>query len=130
MREGQRDQCGTLGLEGADVGIGCVERIAALVGGDRSGGARVVGDHTRADGRAAGEQGHGLGRAAVVAQRAQAQVGEAGQDDIAVDPIDQPPRAAGADQVVAARDVGTGMSLMSGMVLPATMVSVRLAVPV
>ena len=62
-----------LALEGADVGIGRVERLAALVGGDRSGGARVVGDHTRADGRAAGEQGHGLGRPAVVAQRGQAQ---------------------------------------------------------
>ncbi len=26
---------GTLGLEGADVGIGRVERLAALIGGDR-----------------------------------------------------------------------------------------------
>ena len=60
----------------------------------------------RADGGAAGEQGDGLRRPAVVAQRGQAQVGEAGQDDVAVDPIDQTPRAAGADQVVAARDVG------------------------
>ena len=79
------------GSGSADVGIGRIERLAALIGGDRSGGARVVGNHTRADGRAAGEQGHGLGRAAVVAQRGQAQAGEAGQNDVAVDPIDQPP---------------------------------------
>ena len=47
-----------------------------------------------------GEQGHGLGRPAVVAERGQAQVGEAGQDDVAVDAAGDPARAAGADQVV------------------------------
>ena len=110
-----------LALEGADVGIGRVEGLAALVGGDAGDG------DARADGRAAGEQGHGLGRPAVVAQRGQAQAGEAGQDDVAVDPVDQPARAAGADQVVAARDVASPpMSLApEGLVLPATMVSVR-----
>ena len=89
---------------------------------------RVVGD-ARADGGAAGEQGHGLGRPAVVAQRGQEGIGHA--DDVAVDPIDQPPRAARADQVVAARDVAKPpMSLApEELVLPATMVSVRVAGP-
>ena len=41
---------------------------AALVGGDTGGNEGVV---ARADGRAAGQQGHGLGRAAVIAQRRQ-----------------------------------------------------------
>ena len=40
----------------------------ALVGGDAGGDEGVV---ARAEGRAAGQQGHGLGRAAVVAQRCQ-----------------------------------------------------------
>ena len=44
--------------------IGRIERLAALVGGDAGDG------DARADGRAAGQQGHGLGRAAVVTQGA------------------------------------------------------------
>jgi hypothetical protein len=65
-----------LELEGADVGVGAGDigtRIAALVGGgeeakSKEGGAGV-------DGGAAGQQGHGLGGAAVVGQGAQARVG-------------------------------------------------------
>ena len=71
---------------------GHVEREAALVGGDAGdGGAGVAG-------RAAGEQRHGLGRPAVVAQRGQAGVGDVEQ---VVAGRGQPARAAGADQVVA-----------------------------
>ena len=66
------------GLEGADVGWASRADQAALVGGDAADGG------ARADGRAAGQQGHGLGRPAVVAQRGQAQAVEAGQDDVAV----------------------------------------------
>ena len=44
---------------------------AALVGGDAGGNEGVV---ARVDGRAAGQEGHGLGRAAVIAQRCQQRV--------------------------------------------------------
>ena len=55
-----------LALEGADVGRRG-DRLAALVGGDAAHGG------AGADGGAAGQQGHGLGRPAVVAQRGQTQ---------------------------------------------------------
>ena len=71
-------------------------RLAALVGG------RGAGRGAGVDRRAAGQQGDRLGRAAIVAQGPQPRVGHA--DEVAVDPIDQPARAAGADQVVRARD--------------------------
>ena len=62
---------------------------APMSGGESSGSPRwsvvtPLDGRAGADGRAAGQEGHGLGRAAVVAQRGQAQVGEAGQDDVAV----------------------------------------------
>ena len=69
-------------------------RDAALVGGGDAAGAGAG-----VDGRAAGQQGHGLGRPAVVAQRGEQRVGRA--DDVAGDVVAEPARAAGADQVVA-----------------------------
>ena len=60
---GVDDQRSGLRLEGADVGR-VVQREAALVGGHPGHGGAGV------DGRAAGLQRHGLGRPAVVAQRA------------------------------------------------------------
>ena len=88
----------TLALEGADIGWR-VERLATLVGRDAADG------RAGADGRAAGKQCDGLGRPAVIAQRGQAQVGEAGQDDIAAESAGDPARAAGADQVIRAGDL-------------------------
>ncbi len=87
-------------LEGADVDW-AIQREATLIGGDAADGDAV------ADGRAAGEQGHGLGRSAVVAQRSQSQAAQAGQDDVAVLPVGEPARAAGADQVMAPRDTAS-----------------------
>ena len=91
--DGRVDDQGGLSLEGADVGCG-VEREAALVSGDTAGGRAL------ADGSAGRQERHGLGRPTVVAERGQAQVGEAGQDDVAVTAARDPARAAGADQVV------------------------------
>ena len=85
------------GLEGADVGGGALgPGDAALVGGHaRHGDAGV-------DGRAAGEQGHGLGRPAVVGQRAEQGVG--------VDQVGGIEGEAGVvgEQVVAERAEGDG----------------------
>ena len=71
---------------------------AALVGGDAGGNEGVV---ARVDGRAAGQQGHGLGRPAVVAQRGQQGVERRGDGagQVGADPAGA---AVGlADQVVA-----------------------------
>ena len=43
------------------------------------------------DRHAAGEQGHGLGRSAVIRQRAEIHVGEAGEDDLPSEPSAIPP---------------------------------------
>ena len=76
---------------------------AALVG---RGDAGAVG--AGVDGRAAGQQGHGLGRAAVIAQRGQQRVGHA--DEVTVDPVREPAReVAGADQVVRAGQRSEGV---------------------
>ena len=86
------------------------------------------------DRRAAGEQGHGLGRPAVVGQGAELQVGDGGDDDVAVDAVAQAAGAAGADQIVAlaaltgspTRSLGV---TRSDSVLPPTMVLFSVAVP-
>ena len=61
-----------IGLEGTDVGLGRVEREAALVGGEAGDG------NALADGGAAGAEGHGLGRPAIVAQRGEQRIDGAG----------------------------------------------------
>ena len=71
-------------------------RLAALVGGGAPAGGAGV------DRRAAGQQGDRFGRTAIVAQGPQPRVAHA--DEVAVDPVDQPARAAGADQVKRARN--------------------------
>ena len=82
-------------------GSGVSSGLAALVGGD-AGLTAMPG----ADGRAAGQQGHGLGRPAVVAQRGQAQVGEAGQTMLPSTPLTSPPEPPVPIRLYAARDVG------------------------
>ena len=79
------------------------ESGAALIGGQGLAGGGIDGQGVaaRVDGRAAGQEGDGLGRPAVVcSQRAEARVGDA--DLVAVDAVDQAAGAAGADQVVRA----------------------------
>ena len=108
----------------APMSIGLSEREAALVGGDAADGDAL------ADGRAAGQQGHGLGRAAVDAQRGQSQAGQAGQDDVAVLPLMSPPEPPVPIRLCLPVTV-PAMSLAAdeGPVLPATIVSVSVAVP-
>src|SRR5262249_1316549 len=65
-----------LRVRGPGVGRG-VGGLGAVVSGDRRHGARVVGGPALANRRAAGQQGIGLGGAAVVAQRRQQRVGTA-----------------------------------------------------
>ena len=111
------------GLEGADVDR-AIQREAALVGGDAADGDAL------ADGRAAGEQGHGLGRAPVEGQRSQSQAGQAGQDDVAVCPLMSPPEPPVPIRLWLPVTVPL-MSLAAdeGPVLPATIVSVSVTVP-
>ena len=89
---GDRRQGESLALEGADVD-GAVDdpRLAALVGMD-SGRDQAVA--AGIDGGAAGEQGHGRRRPAIVAQRSQDRTGETGQDDVAADAVADPARTA------------------------------------
>ena len=89
-REGE-----ALALEGADVhGADDAARRAGRWGWRRP--------RSRRRWRGCRAAGHRLRRPAVVAQGAQPGVGHA--DQVAVDPVDQTARAAGADQVVGARD--------------------------
>ena len=94
-------RAGGLGLEGADVDDAVDDAgEAALVGGDAGGNEGVV---ARVDGRAAGQQGHGLRRPAVIAQRCQQRVERLGDGagQVGADPAGA---AVGrADQVVALR---------------------------
>ena len=84
------------GLEGADVDR-AVLREAALVRGDAGHG------EPGTDGRTAGQQGHGLGWAAVISQRSQARVGD--PDDVSADSAGDPTRAACADEVIRASGI-------------------------
>ena len=97
--------------------------VAALVGrGDvRAAAARV-------DRRAAGQEGHGLGRAAVVAQRSQQRVGHA--DDVAVDPVDEPAEPPVPIRLLLPETPTPSMSPVPfGFWLPATIVLVSVASP-
>ena len=111
------------------------EAGAALVGQERvaigSDGQAVV---AGVDGGAAGQEGDGLRRAAVVGQCAQARVGDA--DLVAVGAIGQAAGSAGADQVVRGRETGRPqcrrMSSAQAplvVVLSATIVLQRVAAP-
>ena len=85
----------------------------------------------RADGGAAGEQGHGLGRPAVVAQRGQAQAVRLVKTMLPSTPLTSPPEPPVPTRLLLPETLtGPPMSLApEGLVLPATMVSVRVAVP-
>ena len=88
------------GLVGADVGRR-VERLAPLVGGDATHGRAC------ADGRAAGQEGHRLGRPAVVGQRGESRVGDVEQVMVGRGKASQ---AAGADQVERTSDVAGSLA--------------------
>ena len=101
---------------------------AALVGGDAGGNEGVI---ARVDGRAAGQQGHRLGRAAVVAQWCQQRVERHGAS---AGQVGADPAGAGvglADQVVALRDakVPSASGPLVVAVFAATMVLPRSSVP-
>ena len=110
-------------LEGADVDSAVDDAgEPALVGGDAGGDEGVV---ARVDGRAAGQQGHGLGRAAVVAQRCQQGVERRGDGagQVGADPAGA---AVGlADQVVAPGSEGSAGIGPVLAVFPATIVLPR-----
>src|SRR5262249_9051542 len=88
-----------------------------LVGGQRVAlGVHGQGVVTGVEGGAAGQQGDGLGRAAVVGERAQLEVGGVGDDDVAACAVDQAAAAARADQVVAAVGGGVADPVVGGAV--------------
>ena len=104
---GDGERIGGVGRElvGADVDRAVDdpdESGAALIGGQGLTGGGIDGQGVAAlvDGRAAGQECDGLGRPAVVGERAEPGVGDA--DLVAVDAVDQAAGAAGADQVVRA----------------------------
>ena len=98
------DRCDiTLDLVGADVhrAVDDPDKSgAALIGGQGLSGRGIDGQGVASgvDGGAAGQEGDGLGRPAVISQRAEPGVGDA--DLVAVDAVGQAAGTAGADQVV------------------------------
>ena len=131
------DRCDDLGLdlEGTDVDR-AVDDPREACAGRWSRVVRCVGSTARAmlPAPMAGlpeTRGNGLGRSAVVGERAESRVGDA--DLVAVDAVDQPAGAAGADQVVCAGnragDVAGRAPLPVPWVLSATIVLSMAAEP-